>query len=180
MAGRRVARGSKRRWRMGRRTRRGIWFGGKPERKVKFRLPCHVVASQMCKNSLFLIHVAGELGFFISKPTSELLKKDQAALAHHKMDLIFSLLRTAIRMSGIVAVVYLLPDVVAPLAGKDTLLGLKVAILGDIKFAISVGLTGSAAAWAMVERSLRHRKVEYLQRQDQTARNTEGPHADKF
>lgn len=92
-----------------------------------------------------------------------LSRKDQAAIAHHRLDLIYSLLRTTIIGCAVVGVVYLLPPVIEPLAGKNTLLALSVAVLGDIKFAVSIGLTGCATAWAVVERTLRHRKVEYLQ-----------------
>lgn len=92
-----------------------------------------------------------------------LSRKDQAALAHHRLDLIYSLFRTLIIGGSCAGVVYLLPPVIEPLAGKNTLLALNLAFLGDIKFVVSIGLTGCAAGWAVVERTLRHRKVEYLQ-----------------
>ncbi len=92
-----------------------------------------------------------------------LSKRDQANLAHQRMDLTFGAIRTAIVTVGVVFAIYLAPPLLAPFAGKDTLLGLNVAVFGDFKFAVSVALTGAAAVWASVERILRHRKVEYLQ-----------------
>lgn len=99
----------------------------------------------------------------MNTPATELSKRDRAELAHHSMDLWFGLARTAIRCAAAVAAIYFSQFLVAPFAGKDTMLALNVALLGDIKFAVSIGLTGAAAAWAVVERSLRHRKVEHLQ-----------------
>lgn len=99
----------------------------------------------------------------MTAPTSEFSKRDQVALASTKMHLTFGLLRSIVWAAVAVLTVYFSPALIVPLAGKDTLVALNVAILGDIKFVVSIGLTGAAGVWAIVERSLRHRKVEYLQ-----------------
>jgi len=79
------------------------------------------------------------------------------------MELWFGIFSTLIKTVGVVAAIYFAQFLVAPFAGKDTLLALNVALLGDFKFVFSLGLTGAASVWAVVERGLRHRKVEYLQ-----------------
>ena len=99
----------------------------------------------------------------MNKPDPEFSKRERSALAHHRMELWFGVFRTAIKAIAWVAGIYFAQFLVAPFAGKDTLLALNVAILGDIKFAATIGLAGAAGVWAVVERGLRHRKVEYLQ-----------------
>jgi membrane protein implicated in regulation of membrane protease activity len=51
----------------------------------------------------------------------------------------------------------------APLAGQNTAVSLGLNLLADFKMTIAIALTGSAAAWAMIERVLRQRKTKYLQ-----------------
>jgi hypothetical protein len=92
-----------------------------------------------------------------------LSKRDQAILARDRQHLNYGLARTVVRVIGTMGVVYFLPDIVAPFAGQATAVDLKFALFGDVKVAVSMTLAGSATVWAIAERMLRHRKVEYLQ-----------------
>ena len=47
--------------------------------------------------------------------------------------------------------------------GVDLALSLVITALIELKFVFAIVLTGAACAWAVVERTLRHRKVEKLQ-----------------
>lgn len=71
--------------------------------------------------------------------------------------------RTLIKGAVIVGCFYLLAQALAPFAGKATVVSLALEILADVKFALTLTLAGTAAAWAVVERYLRQRKTEYLQ-----------------
>jgi len=73
----------------------------------------------------------------------------------------FTTFRTLIRVAGFVGGVYFL----TAFAGQSTsvIVEATLSILADFKFMVSLTLAGSAAIWAIVERSLRHRKVKYLQ-----------------
>jgi hypothetical protein len=96
------------------------------------------------------------------KPT-KLSSHDAASVERERITQRYSLGRTIVRMLAIVAVFYLLNEMIVSLAGRDTFVALKMAFLADFKVALSVVLTGVAALWAIVERWLRYRKVEYLQ-----------------
>jgi len=50
-------------------------------------------------------------------------------------------------------------------AGQVTSVTLTAAlsVIADVKLAVSLALAGGAAIWGLIERKLRHRKVEYLQ-----------------
>jgi hypothetical protein len=75
--------------------------------------------------------------------------------------------RTAIRGLCWVAAAYFGFGAVGQFAGRSTdidlALSLVITALVEIKFLIAIALTGAACAWAAVERTLRHRKVEKLQ-----------------
>lgn len=60
--------------------------------------------------------------------------------------------------------VYFGGNILAPLAGENTALSLGISLLADLKLSVAITLAGGAAVWAVVERALRHRKTEYLQR----------------
>ena len=77
--------------------------------------------------------------------------------------LAFSFAKTFVRCATVPLVAYILRDTITQFAGRDTLLALHLAFLGDVKFALSLSLAGSAAAWALLERWLRHRKTSKLQ-----------------
>jgi hypothetical protein len=85
------------------------------------------------------------------------------AVEMYRIDQRYQTSRTAIRTAGVVGAVWFGGQALAPLAGEDTALTLAFSILGDLKFTASVALTGAACAWAVVERTLRHRKTQYLQ-----------------
>lgn len=80
-----------------------------------------------------------------------------------KVDQWYRTVRTAVRVIGVVAAVWLLRGALDTLAGETTRLAFELSVLADVKFAVSVALAGSAAVWAIAERMLRHRKVESLQ-----------------
>jgi len=73
-------------------------------------------------------------------------------------------LRTGIRTAGWVLAIWALGYVIQPLAGRETGVSLAISLLADLKFVLTITLAGIAAAWAVVERSLRYRKTEYLQK----------------
>ena len=59
--------------------------------------------------------------------------------------------------------IYVCRDLLGAIAGKETVLAIKLSFLADIKFAIAISLAGVASVWALAERGLRHRKVESMQ-----------------
>lgn len=72
-------------------------------------------------------------------------------------------IRTLIRAAAVVVAIWVGLKGLAPFAGENTVISLALSFVADIKFALSVILGGTAAAWAFVERRLRYRKTEYLQ-----------------
>ena len=89
----------------------------------------------------------------------------QERLEQQKLDQRYRLWRTLIRAAATVGCVWLMAEAVGELAGKDTSVVVRgvLSVFADIKFVVSVALAGCAAAWAVLERWLRHRKVEHLQ-----------------
>ena len=87
------------------------------------------------------------------------------AYKFEKLSQIFSTIRTSIRTVGWVFGAYFARQAIASLSGETTNLSVNgtLSLLADFKFVVSIALTGAAFAWAAVERSLRHRKVEALQ-----------------
>jgi hypothetical protein len=73
----------------------------------------------------------------------------------------FTTARTVIRTVGWVGAAYTLTF----FAGQSTSVAVNatLSLLADLKFVLSLTLAGGTVAWAMIERSLRHRKVSYLQ-----------------
>ena len=88
-------------------------------------------------------------------------KDDPARLTH--ITQLYKTARTALRSLAVVGGVYLLRGSLNALAGETTRLAFELSIAADLKFAMSVTLAGTATAWAVAERRLRHRKVEELQ-----------------
>jgi hypothetical protein len=72
---------------------------------------------------------------------------------------------TAVRAIGWSIVACFAWLAIRELAGQQTSVTISAAlsILAEAKIAILVSLAGAAGAWAIVERSLRLRKTEYLQ-----------------
>lgn len=89
--------------------------------------------------------------------------RDNILLERERIIQRYALGRTAVRSGAVVGAVYVAREMVVALSGEQTLVAIELALLGDIKFVASITLAGAAAAWAVVERVLRHRKVEYMQ-----------------
>lgn len=81
-----------------------------------------------------------------------------------KIDQRYRTARTVVRVAGVVLAVYFGGNILAPLAGEETALSLGISLLADLKLSVAITLAGAACAWAVVERALRHRKTEYLQK----------------
>ena len=73
--------------------------------------------------------------------------------------------RTVIRTAGWLVGAYFAKDAIVALAGQSTNVTVNAAfsLLADMKFTFTLTLAGASTAWAIIERSLRHHKVEYLQ-----------------
>ena len=97
--------------------------------------------------------------------SSAVNKAAQERLEGLRIDQRYRTGRTFIRCAAFVAGAWFLAGAISDLAGRDTnvFVNLFLSVFADFKLVISVALTGCAIAWAMVERRLRHRKVEYLQ-----------------
>ncbi|KQS89824.1 hypothetical protein ASG50_27895 [Rhizobium sp. Leaf386] len=76
---------------------------------------------------------------------------------------IYSTIRTIVRCCAAVLAIYVFMQALAPFAGKNTAMSLAFSVLADVKFALTVTLAGAATAWAVVERTLRRQKTQYLQ-----------------
>lgn len=92
-----------------------------------------------------------------------LSRADHALIAKIRLVENYKLARTAIRVGGCLLAVYLVRDQISIFAGTDTRVAFSVSILADVKFALALAGTVAATIWAVVERTLRHRKTEYLQ-----------------
>jgi hypothetical protein len=77
----------------------------------------------------------------------------------------YALARTGVRAGGWSIAMCFAWLAIRDLAGQQTSVTLSAAlsILAEAKVAILVSLTGAASIWAIVERTLRLRKTEYLQ-----------------
>jgi hypothetical protein len=77
----------------------------------------------------------------------------------------YALARTAARAVAVLGVVWLARQAIGDLAGQVTSLTISTAlsVVADLRFTALLTLAGGSAAWAWVERKLRHRKVEKLQ-----------------
>lgn len=75
--------------------------------------------------------------------------------------------RTGIRVLGLMAVSYFGFHALQDMAGQNTSISIALSLIfsafADFKFLLALGLVGLLAAWAVAERYLRHRKVEFLQ-----------------
>jgi len=78
---------------------------------------------------------------------------------------IFVTARTIIRTAGWLVAIYFAKEALVAYAGQSTNVTVNAAFsfLADMKFTFTLTLAGATTAWAAVERSLRHHKVEYLQ-----------------
>jgi hypothetical protein len=89
----------------------------------------------------------------------------EGTLSLVRVDQRYRTYRTAIRTIGWIAAAFIFLKVVHELAGRTTEVSVStiVSILADIKFAVAITFAGGATIWALVERALRHRKVETMQ-----------------
>jgi hypothetical protein len=87
--------------------------------------------------------------------------KSDDLISHQKIDEIFKTVRTGIRTLGGCVAAYFAYLSIDSLAGQNT--NLILSLLADFKFSATMTLAGTAAAWAILERRLRHKKVEYMQ-----------------
>lgn len=102
-------------------------------------------------------------GGSMARKSGPVVQRKDATVELARIDQLWRTVRTLIRSVAAVAGIYLAAKALAPLAGKETIVSLALSVAADFKFAVSIVLGGIAAAWAVVERSLRHRKTEYLQ-----------------
>lgn len=93
---------------------------------------------------------------------ADLSRKDAAEIERDRLSLRYGLMKTGVVCAAWVSAVYLSQGIFVALAGKETILALKLAFLSDIKVAASFALTGFAGLWAFLERQLRYRKVEQM------------------
>lgn len=99
----------------------------------------------------------------MARQTRPVVQPKDVAVTLHLTDQRYRTLRTLIRWGSFALAVFIFMRGLTPLSGKETVVTLAVSLLADMKFAISITLAGAAVAWAVVERTLRHRKTEYLQ-----------------
>ncbi len=95
--------------------------------------------------------------------SESLTKRDQRGIARERVIQRYSLLRTIVRAVAVVSAVYVAKDLLIGIAGTETALALKLSLLGDVKFAVSITTALGASFWAFAERWLRHREVNQMQ-----------------
>jgi hypothetical protein len=88
--------------------------------------------------------------------------RSQERLGLARIEQQYRTLRTFLKVAGGVFAVYLTREALEALAGETTRLAFELSVLADVKFVATVTLAGTATAWAVVERKLRHRKVEQM------------------
>jgi hypothetical protein len=85
----------------------------------------------------------------------------------HRTEQTYFTIRTGIRATAWAVSAYFGFGAIGQFAGQSTdeylALSLVLNALVEIKFVVAIALAGAACAWGVVERSLRHRKVERLQ-----------------
>lgn len=86
---------------------------------------------------------------------------DNKLIEHQKVDELFKTIRTLIKTSGWAFAAFCGWKAIESLAGLNT--NVVLSLLADLKFSLTIALAGSAAAWAVVERILRQRKVVEMQ-----------------
>src|SRR3546814_7385100 len=91
--------------------------------------------------------------------SGELSRSARERLEGRRIEQRYKTARTLIRALVFLGCVWVIGDAIGDLAGKETnvAVSLLFSIFADLKFALSVALAGGMAAWAVVERLLRHR-----------------------
>jgi hypothetical protein len=97
--------------------------------------------------------------------TSALSKSAQERLQRTRIVERYALARTAFRAMCVFGIAWLAREAISDLAGRETSVTVSTAlsVIGDLRVTIAITLAGGAAVWALVERTLRHRKTEALQ-----------------
>lgn len=98
----------------------------------------------------------------MAKGTSLAASREKIALLRERVTQRYSLARLAIKATAWVVAAWIFRDMVANLAGRETLVALKFAFFGDWRFTASMSLAGAGCAWAAVERWLKHRTVKQM------------------
>jgi hypothetical protein len=77
----------------------------------------------------------------------------------------YATIRTLFRAGAVVGVFYFAFEALSQLGGQktDIAISLVLNVLARMEILITLTLAGGAATWAVVERSLRRRKTEYMQ-----------------
>jgi len=101
----------------------------------------------------------------MSVQASALSKSAQERLLRTRILERYALARTGIRTLAVIVIAWFSKQAIGDLAGHDTsvIVSAALSVVGNLKVALSMTLAGSAAVWAIVERSLRRRKTEALQ-----------------
>ncbi len=82
-------------------------------------------------------------------------------LNHQLLDQSFRTIRTLIKTVGWIFGGYFAWKSFESLSGQNT--AFTLSLLADMKFTFTLTLAGAACAWAAVERTLRHKKTQYMQ-----------------
>jgi Flp pilus assembly protein protease CpaA len=84
------------------------------------------------------------------------------------IDQIYGTARTAIKSAAVVAIFYFAFQALETLGGQDTKLSIAFSLVfsafAELKFALAIAGVSGTTIWAVAERKLRHRKVDYLQK----------------
>jgi hypothetical protein len=98
-------------------------------------------------------------------PPTPLGPHDSDTVEYFRIQQRYSTVRTAIRTLGCAVAAYCFLEAVKALAGQSTSVAFSLILdaLVELRFAVTLALAGAACAWAVVERALRHRKVEHMQ-----------------
>jgi hypothetical protein len=88
-------------------------------------------------------------------------------LSTHETDQLYRTVRTGVRCLTTAFIFYYGFRSFETFAGEDTNLSIALTFVlrafAELKTTVFIGLTGTCAAWAILERILRQRKVEYMQ-----------------
>lgn len=98
---------------------------------------------------------------------SQASQLDPTVLAAQEVREKYRTIRTGIWVFGLVVVAYFGFHALQKMAGQNTSVSIALSLIftafAELKFVFMIGLTGVSIIWAVGERRLRYRKVEYLQ-----------------
>lgn len=101
----------------------------------------------------------------MAKHPASISGKSAERIELYRIDQRYKTFRTFWKCLFGLGAVYYLRDIFSVLAGETTRLAFELSVLADVRLVLTIAitLTGSAIAWAVLERLLRYRKVEALQ-----------------